>query len=119
MYTYKARLIRIIDGDTIDAEIDLGFGVFLRQRIRLYGINTPETRTLDLEEKERGFAAKQRLTEILGKEFTVETILNKRGKFGRVLGILHVEDESGTKTNINNQLVQEGHAVEYNASTRL
>lgn len=113
MYTYKAKLIRIIDGDTVDAEIDLGFGVFLKQRIRLYGINTPETRTTDLVEKERGFAAKQRLTEILDKEFIVETILNKRGKFGRVLGILHVENEEGIRTNINEQLVKEGHAVEY------
>jgi len=118
MYTYKAKLIRIIDGDTVDAEIDLGFGVFLKQRIRLYGINTPETRTTDLEEKERGLAAKQRLTEILGKEFIVETILNKRGKFGRVLGILHVENEEGTRMNINEQLVTEGHAVEYDGGPR-
>lgn len=113
MYTYKAKLIKIIDGDTIDAEIDLGFGVFIKQRIRLYGINTPETRTTDLEEKERGFAAKQRLTELLSQEFIVETLLNKRGKFGRVLGILHIEDEDGTRTNINETLVNEGHAVEY------
>lgn len=118
MYTYKARLIKIIDGDTVDAEIDLGFGVFLKQRIRLYGINTPETRTTDLSEKEKGLAAKQRLTELLDKEFIVETLLNKRGKFGRVLGILHIEAEDGTRTNINEQLVNEGHAVEYFGGAR-
>ena len=107
MYTYKAKLLRIVDGDTVDAEIDLGFGVFMKQRIRLYGINTPESRTRDLEEKERGLAAKARLTEILGKEFVIETILNKRGKFGRILGTLHTiaNEETGTESvNINKQL---------------
>lgn len=112
MYTYKAKLVRVIDGDTIDAEIDLGFNVLIRQRIRLYGIDTPESRTTDLEEKERGLAAKQRLTELLPREFIVETILNKRGKFGRILGILHVE-EGDQRVNINETLVKEGHAVEY------
>ena len=113
MYTYKAKLIRIIDGDTIDAEIDLGFDTIVRKRIRLYGIDTPETRTKDLVEKENGFAAKQRLTEILSKEFIVETILNKRGKYGRVLGTIYSIDESGSKINVNNLLVEEGFAVKY------
>ena len=119
MWTYTAKLVRIIDGDTVDAEIDLGFSVFVKQRIRLYGINTPESRTRDLEEKERGLAAKSRLTEILGKDFLVETMLNKRGKYGRVLGILHVEnEETGERTNVNQQLVTEGHAVEYFGGAR-
>lgn len=118
MYTYKARLLRVVDGDTVDAEIDLGFGVFMKQRIRLYGIDTPESRTRDLEEKERGLAAKARLTELLGKEFVVETILNKRGKFGRILGTLHVAQEDGTSININDQLVNEGHAVEYHGGAK-
>lgn len=113
MYTYKAKLVRVIDGDTIDAEIDLGFNVLIRQRIRLYGIDTPESRTKDLEEKERGLAAKQRLIELLPREFVVETILNKRGKFGRILGILHVSDTDGNSKNINDVLVEEGHAVRY------
>lgn len=112
MYTYKAKLVRVIDGDTIDAEIDLGFNVLIRQRIRLYGIDAPEARTRDLEEKERGLAAKQRLTEILPKEFIVETILNKRGKFGRILGILHIKDATNN-INVNDMLVEEGHAVKY------
>lgn len=118
MYTYKAKLMRVVDGDTVDAEIDLGFGVFMKQRIRLYGIDTPESRTRDLEEKERGLAAKARLSELLGKEFIVETILNKRGKFGRILGTLHVTQEDGTKMNINQQLVTEGHAKEYFGGTK-
>ena len=118
MYTYKAKLVRVIDGDTIDAEIDLGFNVLIRQRIRLYGINTPECRTTDLEEKEKGLAAKERLVELLPKEFIVETVLNKRGKFGRILGILHSESEDGTRVNINETLVNEGHAVEYFGGSR-
>lgn len=114
MYTYKAKLIRIIDGDTIDAEIDLGFDTIVRKRIRLYGINTPETRTKNLQEKEQGFAAKQRLTELLSREFVVETILNKRGKYGRVLGIVYTLNDNG-KQNVNDMLVEEGFAVRYSA----
>lgn len=112
MYTYKAKLIRIVDGDTIDAEIDLGFDTIVRKRIRLYGINTPETRTKDLKEKEKGLAAKQRLTELLKTDFIVETILNKRGKYGRVLGVVYIMNNE-QKVNINEALVTEGHAVKY------
>ena len=114
MYTYKAKLIRVIDGDTIDAEIDLGFGVFMRQRVRLYGINTPESRTRDLEEKERGLASKARLTELIAKEFIIETLLNKRGKFGRILGVIHSTLPDSDETfNVNERLVEEGHAKVY------
>lgn len=113
MYKYKAILNKIIDGDTIDVQIHLGFGIELKQRVRLYGINTPETRTLDLDEKKRGRAAKDRLKELLPREFVIETILNKRGKYGRVLGILWVNDE-----NINNTMVTEGHAKEYTTSSK-
>jgi micrococcal nuclease len=113
MYTYRVKLVRVIDGDTIDAEIDLGFNVMMRQRIRLYGISTPATHTKDLEEKERGLASKQRLTELLPKEFIVETILNKRGKIGRIMGIVYVE-EYDTSININDVMVEEGHAIRYN-----
>lgn len=116
MYTYKAKLVRVVDGDTIDAEIDLGFNVLIRQRIRLYGIDTPESRTRDLEEKERGFAAKQRLTELLPKEFIVKTILNKRGKFGRILGLIYIDMED--EKSINDILVEEGHAIEYLTGTK-
>ena len=113
MYHYKAILNRIIDGDTIDVMIDLGFGIQIKRRVRLHGINTPETRTLDLEEKKKGFAARDRLKELLPREFVIETILNKRGKYGRVLGILWVGEE-----NINKKMVTEGYAKEYNTPTR-
>ena len=65
MYTYDAKVVRVVDGDTIDALIDLGFNVHKKIRIRMVGINTPESRTRDLEEKKRGLAAKARLKEIL------------------------------------------------------
>jgi len=113
MYTYKAKLIRVVDGDTIDAEIDLGFDTIVRKRIKLYGINTPDTRTKDLIEKEKGHAAKQRLTELINSEFVVETILNKRGKYGRVLGIVYNITSNDETVNINETLVNEGHAVKY------
>ena len=113
MYTYKAKLIRIVDGDTIDAEIDLGFDTIIRKRIRLYGINTPDTKTKDLDEKAKGLASKQRLTELLDKEFVVETILNKRGKYGRVLGVIYNISANNKRLNINEVLVNEGHAVKH------
>ena len=108
MYQYKATLNRIIDGDTIDVNVDLGFDVKIKQRVRLYGINTPEVRTKDLKEKQKGIEATEYLKKILPKEFVIETILNKRGKYGRVLGILWVKD-----VNINEKMVNEGYAKRY------
>ena len=108
MYQYKATLNRIIDGDTIDVNVDLGFDVKIKQRVRLYGINTPEVRTKNLNEKKKGLEATEYLKKILPKEFVIETILNKRGKYGRVLGILWVKD-----VNINEKMVNEGYAKRY------
>lgn len=128
MYQYRLSDINIIDGDTIDATIDLGFSITLRERIRLYGINTPEVRTRDLEEKKRGFAAKDRLAELIDdsvEPIIVETVYDKRGKFGRIIGTLYshiyktLPDNSSwdpiipVKSNINFQLISEGHAVPY------
>jgi len=113
MHEYKVNILRVVDGDTVDAEIDLGFSVFVKQRIRLYGINTPDSRSKDLEEREKGLASKAKLNEILTKEFIVETILNKRGKFGRILGVVYTQDEDGNRKNINETLVAEGLAQSY------
>ena len=109
MYTYDAKVVRVVDGDTIDALIDLGFNVHKKIRIRMVGINTPESRTRDLEEKKRGLAAKARLKEIL-KENKNKFILESHGvgKYGRCLAIIKINDRS-----INQQLIEEGHAVEY------
>jgi len=113
MYEYKGRLIRVIDGDTIDADIDLGFGVWVHQRIKLYGINTPDSKSKDPEVREKGIAARNKLIEILPKEFIIQTILNKRFKFGRVLVTLFVAIDEHHKQNIYYAMVEEGVATHY------
>lgn len=116
-----ATLVRVVDGDTVDCDIDLGFGVWLKnQRIRLYGINAPETRTKDLEEKKAGLAAKLRLIALISDKFVLTSVKDKKGKYGRILGIINVPtqkklDKNGTNVkhtfvDINKQLVEEGHA---------
>jgi len=118
MYTYKAKLDRVVDGDTIDVNIDLGFDITVHKRVRLAGIDTPESRTRDLEEKKRGLAAKYRLTEILDMgSLVVES--KEVGKYGRVLGVLIVyPDNLDLPINVNEMLVDEGHAVEYDGGKK-
>ena len=122
MYTYKIKLDRVIDGDTIDAYIDLGFDVSVKKRIRFVGINTPESRTKDLEEKARGLAAKDRLKNLL--EGANEIQLKSHGivKYRICLGELHIDVVDGqeklTLENVNELLIKEGHAVEYNGGKR-
>ena len=117
MYEYKAKLERVVDGDTIDATIDLGFDVFVKKRIRFAGINAPESRTRDLKEKALGLAAKDRVKSILAENpcFTLES--TELGKYGRVLGKIYVTmldgTESLTQICLNDQLVKEKHAVDY------
>jgi len=114
MYTYKIDVLRVIDGDTIDANIDLGFDVSVKKRIRFMGINTPESRTRDLEEKKRGLAAKARVQELLDEAYEVQLTSHGVGKFGRCLGELNLSNDDGlTMLNLNNKLIEEGHAVEY------
>ena len=119
MYTYKAKLDRVVDGDTIDVNIDLGFDITVHKRVRLAGIDTPESRTRDLEEKKRGLAAKYRLNEILDQgSLVVES--KEVGKYGRVLGVLTVyPDNLDLPINVNETLVSEGHAVEYNGGKKV
>ena len=122
MYAYNIELIRVIDGDTIDAYIDLGFSVKVKKRIRLHGINTPESRTRDLEEKARGLAAKNRLKAILEGAKSIQLNSFGVGKYGRCLGELHVDMLDGkeciTLTNVNQLLITEGHAVAYHGGKR-
>ena len=113
MYEYKCKLERVIDGSTIEAEIDLGFNVLVRQRIRLYGIETATMQTNDPAIKEKAQIARTRLIELLPKEFICNTVLNKRGKFGRTLGYVYVEQKDGTRMCINDVLVDEGIAIRY------
>ena len=110
MYEYKAIIRRVVDGDTVDVTLDLGFNIMYNSRIRLLGIDTPESRTRDLEEKKRGLAAKERVKELcpVGSTIMGETGKDGRGKFGRILGVLWANDVS-----VNELLVEEGHAVPY------
>ena len=92
MYEYRVNVVKVVDGDTVDVDIDLGFGVWIRdERVRIMGIDTPESRTRDKVEKKFGLAAKARLKELLGKSAILKTQVNKsgedmKGKFGRILG---------------------------------
>ena len=92
MYEYKAKLVKIVDGDTVDVDIDLGFGVWLKnERVRIMGIDTPESRTRDKVEKIFGLAAKDRVEELIKKDTILKTFAAKdgedmKGKFGRILG---------------------------------
>ena len=126
MYEYKAIISKVVDGDTIDATIDLGFKTWKKIRVRMEGINTPESRTRDLEEKKLGLAAKARLKEILEYNNN-ECVLKVSGvgKFGRALVSVYVDTLSPTsdktsitEINVNKQLIEEGHAVAYDGGKR-
>jgi endonuclease YncB( thermonuclease family) len=122
MYNYKIKPIKIIDGDTIDAEIDLGFDIKTKKRIRFMGINTPESRTRDLEEKARGLAAKNRVKQLLDGCENITLQSHGIGKFGRCLGELMLDRVDGkeklTLVSLNKLLISEGHAVEYHGGKR-
>jgi micrococcal nuclease len=112
LFTYQVEeVVKVIDGDTIDALIDLGFNVKIKIRIRLNGINAPESRTRDKNEKKLGLAAKKRLGELCGDKLLLKS--HGIGKYGRVLGELF-----GGGVSINNLLVAEGHAKEYHGGAR-
>ena len=115
MYVYRCNVVKIIDGDTVDVDIDLGFGVWMRnERVRLYGIDTPESRTRDLVEKRYGLAAKQYLTNMLDDEggIVLKTHKDKTGKFGRILGELWRTTNFADQS-INNYMIEKHHAVGY------
>ena len=123
MYRYNATVSRVVDGDTIDADIDLGFDIKIKKRIRLAGINAPESRTRNLAEKKMGLASKERLKEMLeGAANCFELESQELGKYGRVLGRLHIDKIAGkdtiTKVCVNDKLVEEGYAVEYDGGKR-
>ena len=116
---YDVVLLKCVDGDTVDVDIDLGFGVWLKdERVRIMGIDTPESRTRDKVEKLFGTAAKERLKELLAEGGKLITTENKdgedmKGKFGRILGDFYVERWEGKKERVTDILVEEGHAVAY------
>ena len=118
MHEYKVNIIKVVDGDTVDVDIDLGFGIWLKkERVRIMGIDTPESRTSDKVEKVFGLAAKNRLVSLLGAEAILQTQVSKKGedmkgKFGRILGDFEVE-KNGVRRMATDVLIEEGHAVSY------
>ena len=116
-YIYRGKLERVVDGDTIDALIDVGFDIWIKKRIRYSGIDTWESRTRDLEEKAKGLEAKARnkelLMEVSSKSGYFRLKSHGVGKYGRVLGEIYIEDKEGKQYNINKTLISEGHAYVY------
>ena len=115
MYEYRCKIVKIIAGDTVDVDIDLGFGVWMhKERIRLYGIDTPESRTRDLDEKKYGLIAKGWIEKFMpvGSMQTLITQKDKSGKFGRILGKFRVND-GHYDIILNDWMISNHHAVAY------
>tara|TARA_B100000925_G_scaffold111025_1_gene81951 strand:+ start:30 stop:473 length:444 start_codon:yes stop_codon:yes gene_type:complete len=125
MYEYKCKILRVVDGDTVDIDIDLGFGMWMhRERVRMMGIDTPESRTRDKVEKKFGLASKARLKELMpvGSMQILKTEIDRsgedsRGKFGRILGDFFV-DQNGDKSRATEILINEGYAVAYHGQSK-
>ena len=116
MYEYKCKVTRVVDGDTVDIDIDLGFGVWLhKERVRIYGIDTPESRTRDKVEKRFGLLAKEFVKRFVkGSSVILRTQkYDAKGKFGRILGDIVVDDKSLSET-----MIQEYHAVAYHGQSK-
>ena len=107
-FSYRVnKVTKVVDGDTIDVVIDLGFDIMYKSRVRLFGIDTPESRTRNLAEKALGLKAKERLKELCGTKLQVKSL--GKGKYGRILGVPHTIEGK----DICQMLIKEGHAVEY------
>ena len=119
MNEYKVKVTNVIDGDTIDVVIDLGFDIFTNRRVRLSGIDTPESRTTDLNEKKFGMEAKEYLKHLLGNagNVVVKTLANDpTEKYGRVLGQVYVDSSA---ISVNDLLVSRGYAWSYDGGTKV
>ena len=116
-YNYRAKLVRVVDGDTIDALIDVGFDIWFKKRIRFKGVDTWESRTRNLEEKKKGLEAKAYTKKMLEEsdkgKFTLKS--HGLGKYGRVLGEIFLKEKEDS---LNNLLKQNGHAYEYDGGKK-
>ena len=122
MTDYKAKVTRVLDGDTFDCTLDLGFDIYLKQRCRMTGMDTPESRTRDKEEKYRGLLSKAYLKDLL-KTAKNNVILrcdddDETGKFGRVLAVVIYIKEDGSELNLNKEMIDKGYAVEYKGQSK-
>ena len=119
-YIYRIKDIhKVVDGDTIDASIDLGFDISLEKRIRLAGVDTPESRTADVNEKKYGLESKEWLKHRCegAKNILIKTELpDSTEKYGRIIGHLYI---NGEETSLNNQMIVEGYAWEYAGGTKV
>ena len=122
MHTYKCTILKVIDGDTVDVDIDLGFGVWMRkERIRILGIDTPESRTRDLAEKVYGNLAKNFVKDYLpvGSTQTLQTEKDGTGKFGRILGKFLVYDhQKDSQMHLGDIMIREHLAVKYEGQSK-
>lgn len=125
MYEYKCDVLKVIDGDTVDVDIDLGFGIWMKdERVRIMGIDTPESRTSDKVEDIFGEAAKARVKELMSNEdIILKTQVSKngedmKGKFGRILGDFIIEEYEGQPRLLTEILLEEGHAVKYHGQSK-
>jgi len=121
-YIYKAKLDRVVDGDTVDALIDVGFDIWFKKRIRFKGVDTWESRTRNLEEKALGLKAKARTKELLEKVSSKSGYFRIKsyglGKYGRVLADVFIMDKNGKQWNVNKTLITEGHAYVYDGGKK-
>jgi micrococcal nuclease len=121
-YIYRAKLDRVVDGDTVDALIDVGFDIWFKKRIRFKGVDTWESRTRNLEEKALGLKAKARTKELLEKVSSKSGYFRIKsyglGKYGRVLGEIFIMDKDGKQWNVNETLISEGHAYIYDGGKK-
>ena len=123
-FQFPVVITRVVDGDTVDARIDMGFKIVYEERIRLLGLDTPESFTSNKKEKVLGLAAKARIKELIAeanvipkkrgkKDVVLKTSKHGKGKFGRILGEIWINANTGTGININEQMIEEGHARWY------
>ena len=121
-YIYRAKLDRVVDGDTVDALIDVGFNIWFKKRIRFVGVDTWESRTRDLEEKKKGKLAAERtrqlLEEVSSKPGYFRIKSHGVGKYGRVLAEIYIQDKEGNSINVNKKLIHEGHAYIYDGGKK-
>ena len=118
MYEYNVTIVKVVDGDTVDVDIDLGFGMtYKKQRVRMMGIDTPESRTRDLVEKKFGKASKKHLQNLLSEAERLTLMSHDKGKFGRILGEIfdHHEEE---EFSINQRMIDDHHAVPYSGQSK-
>ena len=121
MYEYNCNIVKVVDGDTVDVDIDLGFGMWLKnERIRLYGIDTPESRTRDPEEKQAGLYAKKVVQDYLpkNKPATLVTIKDKGGKFGRTLGKFKIKEKDNKWFWLHETMIKNHIGVEYHGQSK-